>query len=651
MNSSTPTPSPKTPVKKSGLFRWGAIVPFVIICLLVALYFTLFFDMNLRHALEWGGYKALGSEVDIGSLETSFIHASIQIHDIEFTDAEKPTQDSIKIGDIKFGMLWDALLRVKFVINEVAVEQIEFGVPRSHPGRVAPPEPPKKGPGAVEKLKNEALRETAAEYKGNVFGDIASVLGGQSSQVQLEKLQETLPSKVMIEKFQKDLQQKQNAWNDKIKTLPQGPAIKALGDRLNKIKSKDFKSPQEVAQSLTELQALFKDADAQYKQVQSVSNDLNKDLQSVDSQYKQLQAQIQTDVKTLEQHFRIPQIDAKSMSEALFAHYMGPYLEKVNRYKALLDKYLPPKLLKKDPADASEMAVQPHPREKGVTYEFPNSRSYPLVWIKKVEISSQAGATAYAGNVKGEILDITSNQTLVGRPTVATLQAEFPAMDVHGVLIKASLDNTGEVSQVAYQMSVSSYPLEGRSLVQTPEVNIAFNKAKGSLNLSGTLVGLKDFTMNLENHFTQVDYRITAQNQIVGSVLKSVFAGIPVVTLTADGHGQFPDVAFDINSNLGPELGKGFEKQLQAKVGEARKKIEDYVQQQIGPDKAKLDTQINQAKGQITQGVKKSQDQLAGEKNQVQSRIDQATRGGINTKQIEQQGKKALDDLKKQFGL
>jgi len=157
--------------------------------------------------------------------------------------------------------------------------------------------------------------------------------------------------------------------------------------------------------------------------------------------------------------------------------------------------------------------------------------------------------------------------------------------------------------------------------------------------------------MNLENHFTQVDYRITAQNQIVGSVLKSVFAGIPVVTLTADGHGQFPDVAFDINSNLGPELGKGFEKQLQAKVGEARKKIEDYVQQQIGPDKAKLDTQINQAKGQITQGVKKSQDQLAGEKNQVQSRIDQATHGGINTKQIEQQGKKALDDLKKQFGL
>ena len=124
---------------KKGIFRWGAIIPFAIICLLSGIYFHFFFDGQLRRAIEWAGYKALGAEVNIADLHTSFFDASINIRSIELTDSEKPTQDSVKIGDIRFGMLWDALLRMKFVINEAAIEQIEFGVKRKTPGKVAPP--------------------------------------------------------------------------------------------------------------------------------------------------------------------------------------------------------------------------------------------------------------------------------------------------------------------------------------------------------------------------------------------------------------------------------------------------------------------------------------------------------------------------------
>ena len=364
MTEQNQTPAKKVKVK--GPIRWEAIIPVAIICLVIGLYFHFFFDTHLRKAIEWGGYKAIGAEVNIGNLETSFLKASLNIQDIELTDAEKPTHDSLKIGDIRFSMLWDALLRAKVVINEAAVEQIEFGVLRKRPGKVAPPEPPSNEPGFAEKqaakLKEDALKQAQSQFGDNVLGDVIAMLGGTDSAAQLDKLKESLPSKAMLEKFEADIKAKQTKWDATLKTLPQGKDIQGLGDRLNKIKYKDFKNVQELQASLQELDKVVKDADGKYKQIQAVSTDLQADLKALETQYKEIEAQIKVDIKSLESHFRIPKLDAKAMTMAVFQRYLAPYTAKFNRYKAMADKYLPPNLLKKGQPDPNDIPVQPHPR-------------------------------------------------------------------------------------------------------------------------------------------------------------------------------------------------------------------------------------------------------------------------------------------------
>ncbi|MGE5086639.1 MAG: TIGR03545 family protein, partial [Bacillota bacterium] len=641
-----------------GIIRWGALIPFLVICLIISIYFHFFFDTHLRRGMEWAGYKALGSEVNIENLETSFFNASIRIQGIELTDSEKPTQDSIKIGDIRFGMLWDALLRVKFVINEAAIEQIEFGVKRKYPGKIAPPPPVSNEPGFLgkvgESVTGQAQKEVDARYGQNVLGDVINMLGGTDPNAQLQKLQESLPSKAMIEKFQKDLQAKQTEWDARLKTLPQGKDIQTLGDRLGKIQYKDFKSPQELSTALQQLDGIRKDADSKYKQIQSVSDDLGKDLTNLQSQYGEIEKQIQIDIKSLEQHFRIPQIDAKALTMAVFNHYLEPYKAKFFRYKALAEKYLPPKYLKKGQAknEEEEVAIQPHPREKGITYEFGRPNSYPMFWVKKAAISSQAGLTPNSGNVKGEILDITSNQRLVGRPTIATLSGDFPTMGIFDFLIKLSLDDRNDDSVINYVFKVGSYSIDGKELVQSPEVNIAFNKATGAMSVEGSVIGLKNLSVNFDNKFTKIDYKVSSTNDIADQILKTVFAGIPVITLTAEGKGDLPNVPLSINSNLGPELQKGFEKQIQAKIEEARKKIQAYVDQEIGKQKAQVESQINQFKAQFDGEVKKAQTQLDAQKKQVEAKVDTAKKDAENQgrKKLESEGQKALDDLKKKFG-
>lgn len=641
----------KTNTKKPKSFiRWEALVPFIIICLIVGLYFNLFFDGHLRRGLEWAGYKAMGAEVNIAKLETSFFKASLRIQGIELTDSERPTHDSVKIGDVRFSMLWDALLRAKIVVNEAAVEQIEFGVQRKYPGKVKPPEPESTKPGFAEKLKEQALKEAQEQAGENVLGDVIAMLGGTDSGAQLQKLQQSLPSKGMLEKFDIDLKAKQKNWDQRFKTLPQEKDIQALNVRLNKIKYKDFKSPQELQTSLQDLDKVFKDGDSLYKQVQSTGDDLNKDLKDLESQYKEIEKQIKTDIKSLEQHFRIPKLDAKALSTAVFNHYLGPYKAKFFKYKALADKYLPPNLMKKDKDET--VVIQPHPREKGITYEFGHANSYPLFWIKRTAVSSQAGASPEAGNIKGEILDITSNQALIGRPTVASLAGDFPGKDIYGFLVRLSLDNTKPLSEIDYKFKVEKYPMSGSELVKSPEVQIMFNKATGSMDVEGKIIGLKNVSVAMNNSFTKIDYAISAKNEVADQVLKSVFAGIPSVNLTVDGHGDFPDIPFSINSNLGPELQKGFEKQLQAKINEAQKKIQAVIDEEIGKQKAQVETQLNQLRHQFDTEIQKAQSQLNDQKKQVETKTEQAKKDAETQgkKQLEKEGQKAVDELKKKFG-
>ncbi len=645
------TTTPPKPKKQKGPIRWEAIIPFTIICALIAVYFHFFFDGHLRRALEWGGYKAIGAEVNIAKLETSFFNASLRIQGIEITDAEKPTHNSIVIGDIRFSMIWDALLRAKAVVNEAAVEQIAFGTKRSHTGKVKPPEPESNEPGMADQLKGQALSEAQEQAGENVLGDVIAMLGGGDANVQLQKLQDSLPSKAMIENFDKELKAKQQTWDARLKTLPQGKDIQALNDRLNKIKYKDFKSPQELQSSLQDLDKLYKDGDAMYKQVQATGDDLSKDLKAMEAQYKDIEKQVKTDIKSLEQHFRIPKLDAKAMSMAIFNKYMGPYKAKLFRYKALAEKYAPPNLMKKD-KNNEEVVIQPHPREKGISYEFGRLNSYPLFWIKRTAVSSQAGKTPDAGNIKGEILDITSNQRLIGRPTVATLAGDFPSMQIMGFLLRLSLDNTKSESVIDYAFKVSSYAILGKDLVQTPDVSIAFTKANGAMDIKGSLVGLKKINLAMNNQFSSIDYAVSSKNEIADQILKAVFAGIPVVNLTVDAEGVIPKVPFSINSNLGPELQKGFEKQIQAKIDEARKRIQAVVDEEIGKQKAQIEAQLNQLRGQFDKEVKKAQAQIEDQKKQAEGKVEQAKKDAENQakKGLEKEGQKALDDLKKKLG-
>ncbi len=641
--------------KSKGPIRFEAIIPTLIIIAAIYIYFHFFFDGMLRRSIEWVGYQTLGAEVDVAQLETSFWKASIEIKGVELTDSENPTHNFLEIGSMRFSMLWDALLRAKIVINESSIEQIAINTLRKHPGKVKPPEPPKPdaGPSLLEKegqkIADQALDKVQTQNESNALGDIAAVLGGTDFNAQLKNIEGTLPSKQLAEALEKNLKQKQVEWDAKLKTLPNEAEVKALTDRLSRVKLKDFKTPQELQNSLREIDTILKEADQKFKTVQSAHETLTADLQNIEAQYKALEKQFQIDVKSLESRFRIPSLKAGDIAKSIFMSYVTPYLNKFQKYKNLAHQYLPPNLTSKDKKE--DIQIQPRPRAKGVSYEFGRPNGYPFFWLKKAVISSSSKGDPSVGDVRGELTNVTSNQIIIQKPTVLNVVGDFNAQQVTGVKLNATMDHRSDEKKESFSAEVGSYPIDGKELVQSPDVKIAFAKANGSLDLKGQFDN-EGIGFNLQNRFTQIAYDVNATNEIADSMLKEIFKGIPVVTLEAKGQGHFPRIPLSINSNLGEELRKGFEKQIQAKINEARAKIKKYIDDMVGAQKARIESEINKTKAQVDREIAKVTAELNAQKAKAEGQANQAKKDAENQvkNQAEDELKKKADELKKKLG-
>ncbi len=669
---------PSKKVKRKGPIRWEAIVPFTIIIVVIGVYFTLFFDSNLKSLVELVGYHATGAEVNVQGLETSFTKASIKVIGIELTNPEEPTHNNLNIGEVRFALLWDGLLRAKFVINEAAIENISFGQKRKTKGKVKPPEAEKESAlkKEAEKLKDEALEKAKTEYNDNVFGDIANLLTGSDGGQEIKKLEGKLVSKEKMKAFEASLNQKQQEWNERLKKLPKAAEFQVLGDRIKKVKTSGFSKPEEVQKSVEEIQNIMKEGQAKIDEVNAAKNSLDGDIKLTDQGLKNIRAQIEKDIKDLQMHFKIPKIDAKSIAMNLFKRYTGPYFAKINHYRALFNKYAPPNVVNKD--DKPEIAIQPRPREKGTTYEFGRVNAYPTFWLKKASVSSQINSSdpnSKNGNIKGVILDVTSNQLITGKPTTASITGDFPSEKIEGIVFKLKFDNRAKDSLINAVFAVKSYPIAEKELISSKEVKLGFKSAAGTVTSNMDLVNYKELTLKVENVFREIDYNVAAENKDIQNVLVNVFNGAKTTNMIATAKGTLPHINLDIDSNLAELIQKGFEKEINAKIEEVKKKVKEFVDSEINKQKEIIEKQVNALKAQAEGEIKKIQSQAEAQKKLAEDKTQEAKKDIENRmnaekskaeaeanrraeeekkkaqKQGEDEVKKQAEKLKKQFGL
>ncbi len=636
------------------IIRFEAVLPVVVIIFIFVLYFKLFFDLHVRKGLEWGLTSALGAEVNIENFETKISDLSLKIQKIQITDSNNPKLNVIQVGEVRFSAMWDAILRAKLVVNEAAVENIEFAVPRKSPGYIAPPDPQdqpnQEKESSVDKLKNQSLQIVENKYDNNVIGDAANWLGNTNKDP-LDGIEANLQSKSLIEKFQAEVSSKQKDWDQRLKTLPKPEEFDALGKKLSQVKTSNHKDLNELTKSLKELDEILKEADSQYKTLDNANKDLNSDIKKIDQDVKLIQSQVEQDIRDLEKHLKIPKLDSQSIAKSIFASYLAPYQQKFFHYKKLADKYLPPNVMNKNKNSPDE-SIQPRPRAKGLSYEFGRPRSYPLLWIKRTKISSQAGMSPHSGFIDGEIRHISTNQILTDEPLIAEIKGDFPSAELKGLYTLVKFDNRKKDSVIDFKFSLDSYPVQTpKKLIDSPEVSLDLTKSNGRLSVSAKIEALKKYSFDLKSTLTQFSFNVDSKQNVVKEIFNNALKSIPEIFITAEAKGSLPNFPLQIDSNLARELGKAFEIELRAQVEKAKKELQAKVNAEINKNRESLNQKIADLKNKVQGEINKLKLQADNQKKSAENKIQNTKKESENKgkKQLEKEGEKVLKNLKKKL--
>lgn len=656
--SNETTNETKKVAKRQGPIRWNAIIPFVIFSLMAYAYFHFFFDLHMKKAIEWGGYKALGTELNISEFKSSFIAGKVELSKIEVTHAVQPQFNSIELASVRFGVNWGALLRLKFVVDEIAAEGVQFMSKRASVGKVAPPEPADiNKPSFTQQLSDKAMNKLEKDNQSNVLSDISVFLKTGKWDEQIKNLEAELISKKMLEEVNKKWSTKKTEWDARVKTLPTSAELNSFKARFESIKSKDFKTPQELDTSVKQFDALIKDVDAKSKQIQDVKNQLDADLKGLDQDYKAIDAQVKKDIDSLKTRFKIPKIDAGSFAKSLFLSYLAPMMNKLDHYKALAEKYLPPKYANKISGKASEDAapetIQPHARADGTDYEFPVPNGFPLFWIKKVSLSSSSNTNADYGDFSGLIENITSNQQQINKVTTLDIQGAFKKMNVSGIKINAELNNLQPEPIVKFIFNVGSFQMSNIELLKSKDSEISIPQASTSFASSGKTIGFKNYDLQMKSDFSNVAFKSSAADPTVAEVLTQTLKVISQFNVEATASGELSDLKMDIRSSLGSDLQRSFENLLKAKITEANEKLQLAINTELEKLKSQLTGQTDAIKNQANGEVNKVQKQVDDQKKLVDEKINSAKKDFEKQaqKQLQDAGQKAVEDLKKKLGL
>lgn len=616
--------------KAKGPIRFEAIIPVLVISAITFVYFSYYFDHHVKKVIEYVGTQANGAEVNVDGVRTSFIRGAFDLDRLQVTNADKPSHNSLEIGNVHFGFLWDALLRAKFVVEEASINNIQLMSKRKSPGYVLPPAPAK--PSKMEALQAQVINQVKNKYGGNVLGDVIALLEGGDPKEQLEKIRGELKSEARIKAMAADVNSKKEFWDGKIKELSDTSKLKAIETQIAAVRGE--KNFLKQAEGVKKLSDLLKDVQKQAKEIEKSSKQLQSEVKTLATYPKEVEKLVKEDVDSLKNRFQIPKIDFKDMAMHLFAGEFADKIAQARKYQALADQYLPEKKEKE--------VVIPPKRSEGKSYQFPVTTGYPLFWLKKAAISSKGTADSYSGNVSGTLSDVTSHPKQIGKPVVLDLRGDFPASQIMGVKAVLTADFSRDIGRQSALIQVNSFGVPEKMFVNDKNLKFGFLSANGSSTINASLEG-ENVTMSWISALSQPKFLVETKNKIAREILTNVVNSIPVINLDGRATGTFANLNMDIKSNLGTELSQGFTREIGLKLTEAQNKLTAMVDEKINQPKAQLMAAINGNNKNVSQ-LGSLEDLYKNNEDKIKTEIAKLKTGGSND--LKSKGKELFKKIK-----
>jgi len=603
-------------------FIYFALIPLLLIGIVV----YIFLDSWVESGLEVGGEEIVGAKVEIDDLHVKYSPLGIEWRRMQVTNPRDTWRNLFETGKVEFSMDFAQLLRGKYIIENVEVAGMILNTKRTTDGAIG-----KKGmiqPNTFSDLAKQALNETVAQTP--VF-NIDNLRKG----INVDSLVKALDLQTItyIDSLKQQVNAVQGQW-DAVKTDFESSKerLAEIETSVKAIKPAELKTVDKITSAITTVDKSLKD-------VKEIENTFNNRKSSVEGQLNGVSTLVgnvddvvKKDFQKLLTLARLPNLNTAGIANLLvgtemYTRTMG-YLSWVDMSRTYIKKYSP------------EPQYQKPARFKGQDIYFPVPTANPKFWIKKILVSGGTDSTAASDFIRarGEVLNITNNQTITGKPM--TIALEGRQIGKRSMTISALIDRRKDEPYDEYTATLSGVPVAEFKLGSDKFLQGKVSDAMLATQLGIKVLG-KRFDVQTKLDLTNLSLQFAGDpKNVLERLVREILQGIRGFNVNLRVWNTKGPVDIALATNLDEQIAA----RAKAVLGAEFAKIQADL-------KAKLDARIAEKRREFERIYAEKKQEIEKQIAEYRSIVDQ-TQATIDAKKkelndaLEKQKSSGLDKLK-----
>lgn len=633
--------------------RWKAFI--VVAILLTSLFIGHLFllDSLMKKALIRGSEAVFGAKAEVDFLDVKLSDLSIEIRGYRVADRDAPMRNLFEVGRLHGDLQIVPLLEKKIVMNEVAVEDVSLGTPRTNSGALEL----RADPG---KAKKEKKVKKAWIPKVEMDFDLSAVLDESGLKRRIRELTEpdSLKSFRLVKEFRAESDIRYNKWDGKIEELDPRAELKeaeAAVQEVRRIKSiKSSGDAMAVREKIDRLNESRKALQQKLDDIREARGELKTDMAYFAAIPERARAAKEEDYHRILERINIKQFDGfdvGNMSKALFGPSIAQKVQTARTWMDRIRRFMPKK---------EDEKQQRKRKTRGVDVAFPKEKTYPGFLIKQANLSGETKlAKDRVFELSGHIKGITSNQDLFGAPTTFSIQGAKSRAKGFAFVLDGAVDHRGKKSTEAVKLEVSKLSLKGLNLGDSPYLPPTFDGGEGIISLDMRF-DADAYSMDLDARMQRIRFVERAHRDELQKILNEIYDNLNRITLQGHIKGSEEGTDTRLSSNLDRYFKEQIRTIVKRKVAEAKARarreldarvdrVRGEIEKEIAVRRRELEGRIEAKRGELEREIEKVGAEVKKHQQMVEDRIASEKKKAEDAvrKETEKAKKKLEKKLKK----
>ncbi|HEY6950923.1 MAG TPA: TIGR03545 family protein [Bacteroidota bacterium] len=617
-------------------FVYFALVPAVVLIIVV----YLFIDGWVTSGLEAAGEAMTGAKVEFHNLSVTLSPLGLRWGRLEVADPHEPMKNLFETGKVQFALNFGQLLRGKYIVETMEVNDLILGTQRTTSGELPKKAEPKKEltkeepstPGAFASLADQASSVVGGGKKLTPSFDLATIRKNLNVDSLLNP--KNLQSYRLIDSLHQQIQSASAQWQTTLGEIDKSKQkLSTMETSVKAINVNELKTAEQITNALNTVKNAVNTANEVKQTFTQQQTTLTESVNKFTSSAKLIDDAAKQDFDRVVAAARLPDVSMKGLAELVLGKDI---MARATGYLYWVD------FARKNIPSGTKEQKEPQPaRMKGQNIRFPEERSYPKFWVKKILLSGGTDKTQkqdyfYA---KGEVLNITDNQKLTGQPlTAAVAFSKGPSLTV---ALNAMFDRRKDEPLDTYKARATGIQVASMEIGRADFLPSKITHADAQASIDVTVPGNK-FDSETKIQFSGLTFAFGAEprntvERIVRDVLQSI-KGFQV-NLRMWSPGNKFDVAFA--TDLDDQIASRTKKVLGDEIARIQNDLRNKLNQRIADKRKEFETMLNQKKNDAMAKLKGYESLVNDKLAMVQNKKNE-----IEKKQTDALKKKGQDLLK-----